>query len=89
MCVRKYRAPNGALRPSIHLTGELTIRCSQKAASAKRCIKTPGYGSTDAYCPGEVRKQRAPKGALRRVGPRTGVRGVDVKSESTERQKVY
>ena len=81
LCVRKYRAPNGALRPSIHLTGELTIRCSQKAASAKRCIKTPGYGSTDAYCPGEVRKQRAPKGALRR-------RGLDVAHSLVEvRQK--
>ena len=32
-----------------------------------------------------VRKHRAPNGALRLVGPRTGVRGVNV-SESTERQ---
>ena len=42
------------------------VDTSQKAPSAKRCIKTPGIG-TSRTCPIEVRKHRAPKGALRRA----------------------
>ena len=64
--VRKHRAPKGALRRG-HEALEAAGNVGEKATSAKRCIKTPGYGSTDAYCRGEVRKHQAPKGALRLV----------------------
>ena len=54
-------APNAELR-RLNISLHNVLAVSQKAPSAKRCIKTPGYGSTDAYCPGEVRKYRAPNG---------------------------
>ena len=69
--VRKHRAPKGALRRG-HEALEAAGNVGQKAPSAKRCIKTPGYGSTDAYCRGEVRKHQAPKGALRLSQATTG-----------------
>ena len=62
--LRKHRAPKGALRLSWSAQLGSTSQ-SQKAPSAKRCIKTcereaPGsHGHT-------VRKHRAPKGAFRR-----------------------
>ena len=68
MCVRKHRAPNGALRP----TG--TARCMdrqgtcQKAPSAKRCIKTRFQRVPQLNRRHKVRKHRAPNGALRRCG---------------------
>ena len=60
---------------------------SQKAPSAKRCIKTVKLGFTQVLDQSAVRKHRAPKGALRptpgsSLGSRFG-------SESTERQKVH
>ena len=42
---------------------------SQKAPSAKRCIKTQGEAETGERVLGVVRQHRAPKGALRQ---RTG-----------------
>ena len=65
--LRKHRAPKGALRLSWSAQLGSTSQ-SQKAPSAKRCIKTcereaPGsHGHT-------VRKHRAPKGALRLLVP--------------------
>ena len=59
----------------------------QKAPSAKRCIKTRALASRIATVT-NVRKHRAPKGALR--PPRSGVCwGRSSASESTERQKVH
>ena len=62
--VRKHRAPKGALRPP-----RRAIRPgrppSQKAPSAKRCIKTEG-GLRLRRVRDDIRKHRAPKGALRR-----------------------
>ena len=63
--VRKHRAPNGALRQLVSGLLAVGVRESQKAPSAKRCIKTH-----QASCPPRlrtrcVRKHRAPKGALR------------------------
>ena len=44
--VRKHRAPKGALRPVLDGFGTLFQVASQKAPSAKRCIKTlPGQCS--------------------------------------------
>ena len=63
-CVRKHRAPKGALRHAelrIQTNGRLG---SQKAPSAKRCIKTPRLRSA-RWPLSSVRKHRAPKGALR------------------------
>ena len=62
--VRKHRAPKGALRP-VHICNIRHSLCaSQKAPSAKRCIKTPSHVQADTHVP-FVRKHRAPKGALR------------------------
>ena len=59
---------------------------SQKAPSAKRCIKTVCLLGLEEHDIG-VRKHRAPKGALRRAHP--AVVMVSHRSESTERQKVH
>ena len=61
---------------------------SQKAPSAKRCIKT---GKREAHVAVEVlvRKHRAPKGALRRRDHRRDPQPSARRSESTERQKVH
>ena len=64
--VRKHRAPKGALRRddeagTITQVERLT---SQKAPSAKRCIKTRLQGALSAQAR-HVIKHRAPKGALR------------------------
>ena len=65
-CVRKHRAPKGALRPVVDGKRLEIVQNSQKAPSAKRCIKTLREVPTHrARCPC-VRKHRAPKGALRR-----------------------
>ena len=61
--VRKHRAPKGALRRDG--TGAFTHHVpSQKAPSAKRCIKTWSCRLW-AWMWFRVRKHRAPKGALR------------------------
>ena len=62
--VRKHRAPKGALRRAF----PRAIRAadvSQKAPSAKRCIKTRCDLAIVANVIQIVRKHRAPKGALR------------------------
>ena len=41
ICVRKHRAPKGALRPGTARTSHAGDHPRQKAPSAKRCIKTP------------------------------------------------
>ena len=61
---------------------------SQKAPSAKRCIKTERLRTPLRREAFRVRKHRAPNGALRRSGVGTGL-GSGVGSESTERQKVH
>ena len=62
---RKHRAPKGALRLIGHLGQTVGVAHSQKAPSAKRCIKTswPPTRRTESRA---VRKHRAPNGALRR-----------------------
>ena len=63
--VRKHRAPKGALRLVLLLQRFNGRRVGQKAPSAKRCIKTgKDCFSEDSVC-ADVRKHRAPKGALR------------------------
>ena len=62
--VRKHRAPKGALR-QIRRTLSASCSRSQKAPSAKRCIKTTRNGVLAEHF-FVVRKHRAPKGALRR-----------------------
>ena len=61
---------------------------SQKAPSAKRCIKTYYPTTAMGRTKHTVRKHRAPKGALRLGDGDTGVTHFD-ESESTERQKVH
>ena len=61
--VRKHRAPKGALRHSRTFFKTFEV-ASQKAPSAKRCIKTPRHGLSK-HQTHQVRKHRAPKGALR------------------------
>ena len=86
--VRKHRAPKGALR--LHIPWFITVPLSagQKAPSAKRCIKTPWQELVLDAAMGEVRKHRAPKGALRQGGSYPPNLMVS-ESESTERQKVH
>ena len=62
--VRKHRAPKGALRLQDIPPPRLVFTRSQKAPSAKRCIKT-WFSLWDGYFL-KVRRHRAPKGALRR-----------------------
>ena len=61
---------------------------SQKAPSAKRCIKTANMGVTGAKRMRPVRKHRAPKGALRLKNCGVNI-DCETVSESTERQKVH
>ena len=61
------------------------IAC-QKAPSAKRCIKTAIDHKVTSDK--QVRKHRAPKGALRPT-PNVWLTMRDCTSESTERQKVH
>ena len=63
--VRKHRAPKGALRPSRHNETAVMLLQSQKARSAKRCIKTLRPTFCVRVPVTRVRKHRAPKGALR------------------------
>ena len=65
---RKHRAPNGALRRSLLATSVVNSLQSQKAPSAKRCIKTLLGRELAAQLQDRVRKHRAPKGALRLNG---------------------
>ena len=65
--VRKHRAPKGALRHSRTFFKTFEV-ASQKAPSAKRCIKTPRHGLSK-HQTHQVRKHRAPKGALRLRSP--------------------
>ena len=59
-------APNGALRPDTSVIDRYSV-VSQKAPSAKRCIKTHRRDRSSGRA-STVRKHRAPKGALRPVG---------------------
>ena len=61
----------------------------QQALSAKRCIKTQLRETTQRQPSQVARKHRAPKGALRRVVARIGLRHDRQESKSTERQKVH
>ena len=63
--VRKHRAPKGALRPLEAGARHPPVTTSQKAPSAKRCIKTD-WRCDPTFMKFSVRKHRAPKGALRR-----------------------
>ena len=70
-------------------SGSVSLRCDgQKAPSAKRCIKTEASARTMCYRR-QVRKHRAPKGALRPLVMGVTVEVDVVRSESTERQKVH
>ena len=85
--VRKHRAPKGALRRLEPIVDVRNHAVSQKAPSAKRCIKdTDPVPDRHDGC---ARKHRAPKGVLRPRG--FGVHDFPVfhPSESTERQKVH
>ena len=64
--VRKHRAPKGALRQVTGRAGRGDRFESQKAPSAKRCIKTLVERWVTDQRWHVVRKHRAPKGALRR-----------------------
>ena len=112
--VRKHRAPKGALRqrlsrlwyglPSTSQKAPSAKRCiktsrtkptripsktpSQKAPSAKRCIKTGARFGRGAIGDWQVRKHRAPKGALRLL-MECHFDSSRLRSESTERQKVH
>ena len=66
----------------------LPLSLSQKAPSAKRRIKTVAGGQTRELT-SNVRKHRAPKGALRPEYNGEMRKNNDIKSESTERQKVH
>ena len=59
----------------------------QKAPSTKRCIKTPRMSVPPSICPIQVRKHRAPKGALRqqRQTKRSGFPGLRQKAPSAKR----
>ena len=84
--VRKHRAPKGALRLRLgNMDTRLSV-LSQKAPSAKRCIKTLDIDRLAVA--GRVRKHRAPKGALRHA-ERCCYQCCPCWSESTERQKVH
>ena len=68
--VRKHRAPKGALRLAADGGVYMFLPDGQKAPSAKRCIKTGQVFSHLGRNLCEVRKHRAPKGALRQREPR-------------------
>ena len=87
-CVRKHRAPKGALRQAFH-PDELTLRdIRQEAPSAKRCIKT-----RIAHSPvvGWPVGQEAPsaKRCIKTGGTLLGGNRAVHGSGSTERQKVH
>ena len=63
-CVRKHRAPKGALRQRLGRFSHPKPRMGQRAPSAIRCIKTRRQ-STWPTTPGHARKHRAPFSALR------------------------
>ena len=65
--VRKHRASKGALRPVETVLVGRAQSISQKAPSAKRCIKTQHPMLSAGEGSHQVRKHRAPKGPLRRV----------------------
>ena len=55
---RKHRAPKGALRRGENHRYTLRVVVNgQKAPSAKRCIKTPGYGDLRES---KLNRQKAP-----------------------------
>ena len=67
-CVRKHRAPKGALRLGVSgCVRRVGVAC-QKAPSAKRCIKTP---SSPIHRDGPSCRQKAPS-AKRRIKTATG-----------------
>ena len=61
----------------------------QKAPSAKRCIKTQRLHRSEVTAVCQVRKHRAPKGALRQSKTSRYHAPRITMSESTERQKVH
>ena len=63
--VRKHRAPKGALRLASSTRSKSPSCPGQRAPSAKRCIKTNRSCRPHTRALAQVRKQRAPKGALR------------------------
>ena len=86
--VRKHRAPKGALRLAESVADALYDVVSQKAPSAKRCIKTC---SCVPLWPWALLRQKAPS-AKRCI--KTNMRAdceaiASSWSESTERQKVH
>ena len=87
-CVRKHRAPKGALGPLAHgvaeIPGERGVRKHRAPKGALRHFRR-GRQGLGGYV---VRKHRAPKGALRHRS-RHWLQTSFHMSESTERQKVH